>query len=539
MVKYTLHFLILIMPLFAGAQETTRPKLVVGIVVDQMRWDYLQRFSARYAADGGFKRMMNNGYNCQNTQIPYVPTLTACGHAGIYTGSVPSIHGITGNDWYDNELQDYVYCTSDKNVEPIGTLSPAGRMSPRNMLTSTICDELKLATNFKSKTVGIALKDRGAILTVGHNADAAWWYDAAAGNWITSSHYMKAMPPWVVAFNNQKLVDKFYRQNWNTLYPIATYEQSAPANYNSAGEATRRSFPYALSTYAGVNYSQITATPYGNTLTTEFAKANIENEKLGEDTITDFLAVSYSSPDLIGHAYGPNSIEIEDCFLRLDAELGGFLDYLDKKIGKGQYLVFLSADHGVAHAPGFLKENKMPAGNLNMKEVVSAMNTSLQKEFKEDNIVLNIFNNQVVLNGKLFDSYTRQNRTRIKEWVLKYLNKQDFVQHAFALDDLKNATINETQKKMISNSYYPKRSGHISLIINPQWIIGYNEGGSTHGAWNPYDARIPLLWYGWKIKPGVTSREIYMTDIAPTLAALLRIQVPNGSVGKVITEITR
>lgn len=530
MIKYSfLHLLILLMPLSAMAQESARPKLVVGIVVDQMRWDYLERYAARYAPDGGFKRMMNKGYNCENTNIPFVPTVTACGHASIYTGSVPSINGIAGNDWYDNELKDYVYCASDKNVNTVGGVTSAGNMSPRNLLTSTICDELKLATNFKSKTIGISIKDRGAILTVGHNANAAWWYDASTGNWITSSYYMKEVPSWVSAFNNQKLVDKYYRQGWNTLYPISTYVQSTSGN--------RKGFPYSLSAYAGVNFKPIISTPYGNTLTTEFAKVNIENEKLGEDSVTDFLAISYSSPDIIGHAYGPNSIEIEDCFLRLDAELGAFFNYLDNKIGKGQYLVFLSADHGVAHEPAFLKSNKMPAGNVNGTTFLKDMNDGLKKEFREDNLLIGFINNQVVLDMDAIASKPRLSSSKIKEWLIQFLQKQAFVQHAFPYDDVANTTLHDTQKKMISNGYHPQRSGHIFVIFKPQWIVGYEGGGTTHGSWNPYDSRIPLLWYGWKIKPGVTSREVYMTDIAPTLAALLKIQVPNGCVGKVITEV--
>jgi len=539
MIKYKIYLLFLFSPLIGQAQESERPKLVVGIVVDQMRWDFLQRFSARYAPDGGFKRMMNKGYNCENTMISHVPTYTACGHAGIYTGSVPSIHGITGNDWFDNESGDFVYCTADSSVSTVGGQTVAGKMSPRNLLTSTICDELKLATNLKSKTIGLALKDRGGILSVGHNANAAFWYDPATGQWITSSYYLKAIPTWVTDFNNQKLVDKYYSGGWNTLYPVTTYVQSTNDENNSEIKTFGKSFPYNLSAYTGVNYNMILATPFGNTLTTEFAKSSIENEKLGEDSITDFLAISYSSPDYIGHAFGPNSIEIEDTYLRLDAELGAFFDYLDLKIGKDQYLVFLSSDHGVAHVPEFMKNNKMPAGNLNMNSLIDAMNSGLKKEFDVNNLVITMINHQVVLNTMLIESRSKLSVNKIKNWLIRFLLKQEAVQHAFSLEDLKNTTLNETQKKMISNGYYPKRSGHIYVILKPQWIEDHESGGTTHGTWNPYNAHIPLLWYGWKIKPGSTSREIYMTDIAPTLAALLKIQVPNGSVGKAIIEITR
>jgi len=539
MVKYTILLAFIFIQSNSYAQAPQRPKLVVGIVVDQMRWDFLHRYADRYAANGGFKRMMSQGFNCENTSISYVPTYTACGHAGIYTGSVPSIHGITGNNWYDNELQEYVYCTSDSNVSQVGGTSKAGKMSPKNLLTSTICQELKLATNSRSKTVGISLKDRGSILTVGHNADAAWWYDGTTGQWITSTYYIKNVPAWVTAFNNRTLVDKYYKEGWNTLYPLPSYVQSTKDEIDSEVKSSDKGFPYNLSANVGVNYNVVTATPFGNTLTSEFAKANIENERLGEDSITDFLAISYSSPDLIGHAYGPNSIEVEDTYLRLDAELGTFLDYLDLKIGKGQYLVFLSSDHGVAHVPSFMKSNKIPAGNINTKSLVDAMNAGLNKEFSESKLVINLLNNQVILDTRLMESKSRANKNKIKDWVIQFLMKQEAVQHAFPLDDLKNTTLNDTQKKMISNGYYPKRSGHIYVIFKPQWIQGFQSGGTTHGSWNPYDARIPLLWYGWKISPGSTMREVSMSDIAPTLAALLRVQAPNGSVGNVIVEITK
>ncbi len=522
------------------AQEAERPKLVVGIVVDQMRWDFLYRYIDRYAANGGFKRMMNKGFNCDNTIINHVPTYTACGHAGIYTGSVPSIHGITGNDWFDNETQEYVYCTADTAVKTVGSITTAaGQMSPKNMLTSTICDELKLATNFKSKTIGIALKDRGGILSAGHSANAAWWYDSKTGQWITSGFYMKDLPQWVNDFNKQQLVDKYYMQGWKTLYPIASYVQSTTDENNFEIKPFGKGFPYDLSALAGKNYNAILATPFGNTLTNEFAKASIENEKLGADSITDFLAISYSSTDYIGHSFGPNSIEIEDTYLRLDAELGEMLDFLDNKIGKDQYLVFLSADHGAAHVPAFMKENKIPAGNLDVKALVDAMNEGSKEKFKVGNLVIDMINHQVVLNTRLIESDSKLNLRAIKQWIIQYLLKHEAVQNAFALDDLKNTTLNDTQKKMIANGYYPKRCGQIHVILKPQWLEGFEKGGTTHGLWNPYDTHIPLLWYGWKIKHGLTHREVYMTDIAPTIAALLKIQAPNGSVGSVITEVLR
>lgn len=521
------------------SQKIERPKLVVGIVVDQMRWDFLYRFYDRYAPNGGFKRLMNMGFNCNNTMIPYVPTYTAPGHSCIYTGSLPAITGITGNEWYDNEKRGYVYCTSDSNANTVGSITAAGKMSPRNMLTTTICDELKLATNFRSKVIGIALKDRGGILPAGHSANAAYWYDPKVGQWITSTYYMNELPGWVTSFNNQKLVDRYYAQGWKTLYPISSYIQSTSDTNNYEVKTFGKGFPYDLSSLVGKNYNPIIATPYGNTLTSEFAKESIDKEKLGMDSITDFLAISYSSTDYVGHSFGPNSVEIEDTYLRLDAELGSLLDFLDSKVGKNQYLIFLSADHGVAHVPAFMKDNKIPAGNLLVNTMVDSLNMRLKEKFGVENLVIDLINHQVVLNIPAVAANPRLVLNEIKLWIIQYLLKQEAVMDAFALDQLQNTSLPAIQKEMIANGYYAKRCGQIYVVFKPQWLEGFEKGGTTHGLWNPYDAHIPLLWYGWSVKPGITYRDIYMTDIAATVAALLKIQMPNGSVGKVITELFR
>lgn len=538
--KFLIAVLFLFLSFIAYSQKTERPKLVVGIIVDQMRWDFLYRYYDRYSPNGGFKRLITKGFNCENTNIPYVPTYTACGHTSIYTGSLPSIHGISGNEWYDNELQDYVYCTADTSVKTIGsTTAAAGKMSPKNMLTTTICDELKLATNFKNKVIGIALKDRGGILPAGHSANAAYWYDSKTGQWITSSYYMNELPQWVIDFNNQKLVDKYYTQGWKTLYPISTYVQSTTDDNNYEVKPFGKSFPYDLSSLAGKNYNPILATPFGNTLTTQFAKASINNEKLGADSITDILAISYSSTDYVGHSFGPNSIETEDTYLRLDAELAELFDFLDKNVGKDEYLIFLTADHGAAHVPAFMKDNKIPSGNLVVTSLVDTMNQRLKETFGVSDLVINILNQQVILDIPLIESNVKLNLANIKTWIVKYLFKLEAVENAFVMDELQSSTFNSFQKNMITNGFYPKRCGQIYVLLSPQWLEGFEKGGTTHGLWNPYDAHIPLLWYGWKIKQGTTYRNISMTDIAPTLAAMLKIQAPNGSVGEVITELLK
>ncbi|MBL0273015.1 MAG: alkaline phosphatase family protein [Chitinophagaceae bacterium] len=519
-------------------QSIKRPKLMVGIVVDQMRWDYLYRYYDRYDENGGFKRMLNQGFSCENTMIPFAPTVTACGHSAIYSGSVPAISGITGNFWWDKEQMRSVYCTEDKSVNTVGNSSALGKMSPKNMLVTTICDELRLATNFKSKVIGVAIKDRGGILPAGHSANAAYWYDNTVGSWITSTYYMKDLPKWVSDFNAQKLVDKYYQQGWNLLYPANTYVQSTDDEKKYEAKPLGTKFPYDLKSLAGKDYTKIVTTPMGNTLTSEFAKAAITGEQLGADNITDFIAISYSSPDYIGHSFGPNSVEAEDGFLRLDKELGNLLDFLDKKIGKDQYTVFLSADHGVAQVPEFIQENKLPGGRVYLNTVVSQLNNTLNEKYKIKTIIVADDNYQLHLNHPLLDS-ANLNKEEVINWIVDYLSSEPGIARIFPLADLNTVPLPATIRKMVNNGYYPRRNGEIQVILQPGYIDAISATGTTHGLWNPYDAHIPLLWYGWGIKQGKTNREIYMTDIAPTLAAMLHIQMPSGSIGQVIPEVMK
>lgn len=535
-------FLSRIFPLFlcsfSFAQQS--PKLIIGITVDQMRWDYLSRYKARFLPGGGFSRFLEQGYRCDNTHIGYTPTFTASGHAGIYTGSVPALHGITGNEWLETTSGNIIYCTEDKSVQTVGSTTEAGMMSPVNMLSTTICDELRLATNFRSKTIGIAIKDRGAILPAGHSANASYWYDNKAGEWITSTWYMKELPAWVKAFNTKGKVDSLYQLGWNTLYPPETYVQSSATRKSyelrSFGSPSKQ-FPYDLKSYAGVNYNIIQATPHGNTLTTEFAKSAIFGEQLGADSIADFLAISYSSPDYIGHAFGPNAMETEDMYLRFDAELGKFFEFLDKQVGSGKYLVFLSADHGASHVPGFLKENKLPGGLIDDGKLNDQLNAFLKDTYGSDQLSLGIINFQVILNKAVIEKSNKLKEPEITAKIIDWLEKQEGVSRAFKTGSVIESPMPVEIRNRFTNGFYPSRSGHIQIVYKPGYIEGFLTGGTTHGSWYGYDSHIPLLWYGWKIPKGSTKRSVCMADIAPTLAALLEIQEPSGSIGTVIQEL--
>ncbi|MEO5593133.1 MAG: alkaline phosphatase PafA [Chitinophagaceae bacterium] len=515
-----------------------RPKLVVGIVVDQMRWDYLYRYYNRFGNDG-FKRLINQGFSCENTFISHLPSYTAVGHSTIFTGSVPALHGIAGNDWTEQLTGKTMYCTSDSTVQSVGNESEDGKMSPRNLLVSTITDELRLGTNFQSKVVGVSLKDRASILPAGHLANAAYWFDDASGHFITSTYYMQQLPDWVNAYNNSNKVGQLIEKGWNTLYPIDTYVNSDTDDKIWEGKfrgETTSTFPHAINEIYKQNKGSFRSTPFGNALTLDFAKAALDAYQLGRGKSTDFLTINCASTDYVGHMFGPNSIETEDTYLRLDQELASFFQLLDTKIGKGQYLVFLSADHGAAHSIGFMQEHKLPADFWYAKPLTDTLNKMLARKFNTPGLVRSIMNYQVNFNLTRINN-EHLDYSAIKKATVEYLQQQPGISYAVDVAELGNSPIPEPIKTMIANGYNFKRSGGVQIILVAGWFEGYSKTGTTHGTWNPYDTHIPLLFYGWNIKPGKTNRETHMTDIAATLAAMLHIQMPNGCIGHVIEEV--
>lgn len=519
-----------------SAASPAKPKIVVGLMVDQMRWDFLFRYADRYG-EGGFKRLVREGFSCDNTMIPYAQTVTACGHASVYTGSVPAVNGIMGNDWYSRDLNRLVYCTEDPTVKTIGSGKESPPMSPRNLQVTTMCDEMRIANNFKSKVIGIAIKDRGGILPAGHTANAAYWYDGSTGNWVSSTFYMQELPLWVNAFNDRKMPDSLYRLNWNTLYPVDTYIMSDEDDRPYEGKFAfdpKPVFPHNISAMAGKNYGILPATPHGNTLTLEFAKAAIVAEGLGTDNYTDFLAVSLSSPDYVGHQYGPNSVEIEDTYLRLDRELASFFKYLDTKFGKNGYLLFLTADHGVANVPEYATEHRLPGGR-NYNYTTKAM-ANVAEKYRVKSLVRNFSNNQIYLDYEVIDS-ARLDMEDVKRSMIRELMKQPGVALAFDNDEIDEAPLPTDVKERFIQGRHPKLSGDIQVVLSSGYL-NYGTTGTSHGSWYPYDAHIPFVLMGWNIRPGSLGREVHMSDIAPTICNLLKIQTPSGTTGKVIPEIT-
>lgn len=545
--RYTLLLIVGLITTQTFAQKTnsvkatdTKPKLVVGIVVDQMRWDYVNKFKPFFKTQNGFLKLMNQGASCNNNLIPYLPTVTACGHTAVYTGSTPAIHGITGNSWYDNIQQRMVYCVEDNSVQAVGIEnSSAGKMSPLNVWTTTIGDELKLATNFKSKVFGVSLKDRGAIIPAGHSADGAFWYDSKSGNFISSTYYGKSLPTWLTNYNNAKKVDSFYKLGWSLSLPANVYEANCDTDQNEYESIPfgkdAKGFPYGLNQFIGKDYGKVANTPYGNNLVLDVATQTIINEKMGLDDITDLLAVSFSSPDYIGHAFGPNSWETLDGYIKLDELLAQFFTTLDQQVGKDNYTVFLTADHAVAPIPGYAQKHKIPAGTITDDGIKNELGKMLTAKGLNPKLISAITEFNIYFNHNLMDSL-QVTQDKLTSLITNYLEQKSNIIQVVESRKAAIAPLPQSIRERIVNGFNPQRSGDL-MFITKSGVVGGGNTGTGHGVFYNYDAHIPLLFYGKGIKKGQVNNVNYMTDIAPTITTLLGIQMPSGSIGKPILEV--
>ena len=518
--------------------DSKRPKLVVGIVVDQMRYDYLTRFESHYG-ENGFKRLINNGFNCKNNHFNYIPTYTGPGHASVYTGTTPKYHGIIANNWYDKVSGEFVYCAGDDNYKSVGTEADAGEMSPHRMQTTTFSDENRLFTQMRGKTIGISIKDRGAILPAGHTANEAYWFHGKKeGNFITSTFYTNVLPKWVKEFNDAKYPDK-YLKTWNTLYDISTYKESGRDlnNYEGGFKGKEHAtFPYDLNALKvkNGNYDILKATPFGNNLVTDFVLAAIEGEELGQDDDTDVLAISYSSTDYIGHNFGVNSKEIQDTYIRLDLELERLLNALDAQVGKGNYTVFLTADHGAVEVPAYLENFHIPAGYLDNKNVRNEFSEFMKNTFGSDELIANVSNNQVFLNHKKLKELKLE-LEEVQDQIIDELITYDHVYKVYTAKTMATNEFSTGVEELLQLGYHQKRSGDILIVGDPAFI-SYSRTGSTHGSGFNYDTHVPLIFYGFGINKGETLERTDITDLAPTISALLNISFPNGSIGTPIEQ---
>ena len=486
MKKTLLSILLFLVAIIPSTAQVERPRLVVGLVVDQMRWDYLYYYYNDYGADG-LKRLLDEGFSYENTQINYSPAVTAIGHSSIYTGSVPAFTGIAGNWFWENGQP--TYCCADTTVKSVGSNSREGQMSPRKMLGTTIGDELHLATDFHSKVIGVALKDRAAILPAGHSANAAYWWDTSAGHFVSSTFYMNDLPQWVKDFNK--------------------------ANH------TKPKF-------------NIKTNDDGVTMTFRMAEAAVDNERLGQTAgQTDMLAISISSTDAIGHEYSTRGPENKSVYLRLDRDVATFLKHLDEEVGKGNYLLFLTADHGASHNYNFLKSHRIPADGWDYDKSVSELNKYLRSQFPSmtSDPVLGEDNYHFFFNYK---AYSAEEKKKVIDASVEYL-KQD-PQFLYVVDNEKIAvsSIPEPIKSRLINGIFRGRSGEITVVTRPQIFgatVSPDYKGTSHGQPMAYDVHIPFVLYGWHVDHGESTKPVNITDIAPTICAMLHIQMPDAAIG--------
>lgn len=511
-----------------------KPKLIVGIVVDQMRADFIYKYWSKYGK-GGFKRLISEGFFFKNTHYNYVPTYTGPGHASIYTGATPAVHGIIANHWFDKAEGKNLYCTEDLTVQALGGSKKNGQMSPKNLLSTTIGDQLKLSNQQQSKVIGIALKDRGAILPAGYSANAAYWFDGNSGEWMSSNYYMPQLPRWVNNFNNKGLAHTYLATVWQTLLPLTDYSESL-ADDNSFEGAFKSEikpvFPHNLAQLAAdnENFGLLKITPFGNSLTKDFAIQAIQAENLGKNAATDLLAISFSATDYVGHQFAPNSVEVEDTYLRLDRDLAQLLTFLDRWLGKEQVLLFLTADHGVIENPGYLNSLKISAGNMSETRLKQAMQSFLQQRFNAD--LLRSYSNQQVFLHHAKMAELKLSRTEVENALAEFLLSVQGVANVVTRTALTQGFFGSGLNRYVQLGFHPQRSGDVMVNYAPGWIDSEKTTGTTHGSLYNYDTHVPLLWYGWKVAAGQSFQAVEITDIAPTLALLLDIEAPNGSFGQ-------
>lgn len=538
----TMSFLLTFCTIFSQISDRP-PKLVVGVVVDQMRYEFLERFQDKYG-EGGFRKLIREGFNYRNHHYNYMPTTTGPGHASIFSGALPSVSGIVYNTWYDRDLGKAVNCVngSDRYISVgIADSLPAGHAGPHYLLSTTIADELKKASQFKSKAYSISIKDRSAILGAGHRGDGAFWFDTQSGKFITSSHYMDDLPDWVKDFNSNGYVDSLNQSVWNLAFPEEDYITSRADNNRFEAKFSNQetpTFPYDLRKLnEGTDgYYHLPFTPFGNEMVAELSKNAVENEHLGSGNFTDFLAINFSATDYTGHKNGPYSMEIEDMYIRLDRTIEDLIKFLNQKVGAGEYVLFLTADHGAVAAPLWLREEKLPGGLFNPTALASRISEYVASKYGIDSCILYSDSYQIYLDDTRFSSM--EEKGKIAQSIKAFLHKENHVQEAFTSKELENYSADSpSPKSLLRNSYYPYRSGDVFFISKPGWLGTTSRNATGHATPFAYDTHVPLLWYGKNIPQGSSVRRVSITDIAPTVTTMCRVMIPSGSFANPLLEL--
>ncbi len=518
---------------------TKRPRLVVSIVVDQMRADYLDRYYPHFEV-GGFRRLMERGYQFRNAHYPYMPTYTAPGHASVATGATPEVHGIIGNHWYDKRAGEVVYCVSDSTAESVGSNTPAGKMSPFQLLVPTLGDAMRLHWKLESKTIGISIKDRSAILSAGHTGNGAYWLDGSTGDFVTSTWYKEELPAWVQAFNDSGLVDHYLSGPWELRDPIERYLSSdvddSPYEGKPSGK-DRPTFPYDLPALLPTNgYGMIGYTPFGNQIVVDMAKAAVLSEGLGQDDIPDLLAISFSATDKIGHRYGTQALETEDTYARLDQSIAELLVFLDREIGPHNYVLTLTADHGGAMVPAYLRDLSIPAGYFKADSLKTTLRSALEEKWGDEGIFKAFGNEQVFLDHEKIQQLGLTKKV-VQDFIERILMDFPGVGYVLTDEEMFSGHFLNPIIQRVQRGYHPLRSGDMAVVLLPGWMQ-YGPVGTSHGSPYAYDTHVPIIFYGAGIESGKTARPVDVTQIAPTLSSLLQMAAPHGATGIPLIELT-
>jgi hypothetical protein len=501
----------------ALAAPPAKPKLILAVVVDQFRYDYLLRFRDDYT--GGFKRILEQGAVFDDAHHIHYPTVTAVGHSTFMSGATPSISGIVSNEWYDRDVKKIVTSVSDDDTQLVGGLPGVTGSSPRRLLVSTVGDEIKMQGQ-PAKVIGISIKDRGAILTAGHMADGAYWFDTKSGHWVTSSYYMPALPAWVNTLNSGKPEKVPAGGQW---FPLDARPGDRPFCTMGASKPDVRAC------------GSVEATPWGNEMIEEFAEHALVEEKLGLHNATDVLTVSFSSNDYVGHAVGPDAPEVRDISRRTDLLLGRLLALVEKQVGPGNVTFVLTADHGVAPVPEVNIARRMPGGRLTESTVTTALQKTLEAKYGPGNWIEGRTGTALYLSRPIIEKY-KLNAAEVEETAAEAIRSLPHIFRVYTAEDIRTGRVMKDDiSAALTYGYYGKRSGDIFVITEPYYI--FDATGTTHGTPFDYDSHVPVIFMGAGIKPGHYYRKIAVNDVAPTLAAIAGVEQPSGSIGRVLQEL--
>lgn len=507
-----LLLLLLCFASFGDSQVARRPKLLVAIVIDQFRYDYLTRFQSDYKE--GLAELMKRGAVFSQAYYEHFPTVTAIGHSTILSGATPSISGIVGNEWYDRATGKNITSVSDEGTNLIGVPEANRRgSSPHRMLVSTVADEIKIANGGKTRTVGISAKDRAAILPAGRMADGAYWFDPNTGNFVSSTWYQKALPQWADKFNGSRFADKYLNFDW-------TYE----------GKTVRHLDASLSKKY----YDELERTPIENELIESFSEAAIEGEQLGQHDGTDVLTVSFSAHDRVGHSVGPHAPEMRDLSIRTDHTIGKLLKFIDAKVGLDNVVIAFTADHGVSPLPEYLNERKMPGGRITEVSVRSTVQAVLAAKYGDGKWVVGYSGPAPYLNWDLMKE-KGLNAAEVQNTAADAVRSIPHIYRVYTRTQLLNGLILEDLiDRKVRAGFNAQRSSDLFIVAEPYYL--FEAAGTSHGTPYNYDAHVPIILMGPGIKPGRYDARAAVNDIAPTLATLVGVETPSGSVGRVLNE---